>query len=346
MSPDFVPKPHHERVSKTMHKVLFFLRNIGLLAEVPRQAPSPKTVLARGVCFLHDGADNPNAFLLYHDGYACMTIGCHKDKRFGNNLEGLIRHMVYRTTGAVMSWQEAWRFARSNAHRLKQLIDAANVRHADVAVCRPQISWTKDQLLNSLKVPCPYFLGRDFKPETLSHFGIGTCVRQLPDGNARLLGWSIIPVLHRPDLPPVGYTCRNPQYGNGGGQTIKWMHRVKRSEVLYNWWNAGLYSTPLIITEGVPNVLRLHEAGMTGAVATLGSSLSDTQFHLVVCLLRRQKVYIAADNDDAGRKFAEQVRQRLQGVCDPLIILPPSGRKDFGDCSTNEVRDFFTLLKR
>src|SRR5262249_7826156 len=99
--------------------VLRYLADLGLIGEVPDEHPASRRVLARSVCFLHDGADNPNAFLLFADGFACTTKGCHKDKTFGCNLPGLVRHMVYRVTGEVMDWRPAWKYARANRDRLR-----------------------------------------------------------------------------------------------------------------------------------------------------------------------------------------------------------------------------------
>jgi DNA primase len=94
----------------------------------------------------------------------------------------------------------------------------------------------------------------------------------------------------------------------------------------------------LIICEGPGCVLRFHEAGFPGGVATFGHSLSQTQyFHLVGLLHRDLQVFIAGDTDEVGRKFAEWLKHELSGVCNPVVIYPPKG-KDFGDASTEEVR--------
>src|SRR3954454_10336221 len=110
-------------------EVMHYLSAIGLLDQVPKVHPGTRKVLARSVCFLHDGADNPNAFLLFADGYVCDTNKCHMDRKFGCNLPGLIRHMVYRLTGREMDWPAAWRYAKANPSAFKQLV-GDDVRHA------------------------------------------------------------------------------------------------------------------------------------------------------------------------------------------------------------------------
>jgi hypothetical protein len=318
--------------------LLHFLQRLGLLAEVPETLPSKGKVLARSVCFLHDGADNPNAFLLYADGFVCTTNQCHHTMEFGHNLEGLIRLMVHKVTNKVMPWKEAWRFAQNNVDLLKELI-GERVRHAcgDSSGDRI-ITWSREDLADCLKVPDAYYLGRGFRPETLEFYGVGTCVRPLPDGNDRLLGWSIIPVLDWGDPRPLGYTARNPRWVPGGAHP-KWHHAVSRSQCLFNMGNFWPGSDPLIICEGPGCVMRFREAGLLSAVATLGASLSDRQYGLFMCVLYHQQVYIAADADEAGRQFAENVKKRIEGIClrEPRIVYPPE-TKDFGDMTPEQIR--------
>jgi hypothetical protein len=316
--------------------LLRYLKDIGLLEAVPEAPPAKGQVLARGICVLHDAADNPNAFLLFADGFACTTHGCHKERQFGHNLEGLIRHMAFRVTGQVLSWRDAWSFARNNADRLTELVTGKVRQASSRGPGRRVADWSRADLAACLDVPSPYYLARGYRPETLEHFGVGTCMRPLPDGR-KLLGWSVIPVLDRPDLPPLGYTARNPRW-SPGSNAPKWFHGVSKSEGLFNRWNATGTST-LILCEGPGCVMRFHEAGYPGAVATLGASFSPRQYGDLLCLLHRGLVvYIAADADEPGRAFAERVRREVGGVCDPVVIYPKEGVKDFGDMAADDIR--------
>ncbi len=326
-------------------QLLTFLQRIGLLENVPATPPPPRTVLARGICPLHDGADNPNAFLLYADGWVCTTRQCHKERKFGCNLHGLVRHLVYRLTDKVMDWRPAWSFAQDNVDELKELVEGL-VRQACSRGGERVVNWTREDLLYCLDVPSRYYLARGYLPETLQHFGVGTCIRTLPDGK-RLLNWAVIPVWDVPHRPPFGYTARNPHWIAGGKQS-KWIHAVNPSKCLFNSACPMAWMSPVIICEGPGCVLRFHEAGLPGAVATLGRTLSDAQyFHLLALLARDRPVYIAGDTDEPGREFAERLKKTLSGVAchDPFIIYPPKG-KDFGDATTEEVRQWTRWLPR
>jgi hypothetical protein len=317
-----------------MNCYLHFMQDIGLLDEVPRAMPEPGTVLARSPCFLH-GGDNPNAFLLFADGFACETNKCHQDRELGRNLPGLIRHMVKRLTGEAMEWRAAWRWANANRQRLRELV-GVRVRAGRRKRSGPRyVAWTREDLAACLEVPDPFYLSRGYKPETLAHFGVGRCVRPLPDRQYPS-GWSVIPVYDGPDHL-LGYTARNPWWATGD-RSSKWRHAVQRRECLFNWWNAQVgRPDPVLICEGPGCVMRFHEAGCPHAVATLGSSMSLEQKERLMSL--EQRFIIAADADDAGRKYAKQLRFLLgERLYDGLeVVFPPDGYKDFGDMQSDDL---------
>jgi hypothetical protein len=320
-------------------RLLYFFRDVGLLEQIPDVA-QPRTVLARSVCPLHDGADNPHALLLYADGFVCTTKNCHRDRRFGLNLHGLVRHLVFRLTGKVMDWWPAWCWARKNVTQVKKLFEG-NVEQARGGNSRRVVNYTRDDLLACLKVPDPYYVSRGFQPDTLRDFSVGTCISCLPDGR-RLLGWSIIPVceLTLGVTLPLGYTARNPRWVEGG-PIPRWIHAVSPKECLFNY-DRAFRARELIICEGPGDVMRWYEAGYPGGVATLGASLSDTQFHLLVILIdpHLMKVYVAADADEPGRAFGQELHKRLRSVCEPILLVPPQG-KDFGELPASTLRDWF-----
>jgi hypothetical protein len=318
-------------------RLLYYLKEVGIPLEVPAGDPPKGKPLARGVCPLHDDADNRNAFLIFGDGFACQTHACHTDKRFGNNLHGLIRHLAYRSTGRVMSWPDSWRYACSNKHQIRELLEEVKLRRASPSNDRPkQVTWSADDLRACLSTPDPYYLGRGYLPTTLAHFGVGSCVRTLPDGN-NLLGWSVFPVLRGKSQPLAGYTARNPKWRTGH-EVPKWYHGFSRNDILFNS-HAALCRGPILLCEGPGCVMRFHEAGFGGAVATCGADLSTPQYYQFLRLLQPgRRVLVTADNDDAGRKFAETVVRQVRGVCvtPPEVVIAP-GAKDFGDLTTHVV---------
>jgi hypothetical protein len=317
--------------------LLEFLKDIGLLETVPVEQPRRGIVLARGVCFLHDDADNRYAFMLYADGFVCATKGCHGKKEFGCNLEGLIRQMVHRITGEVMPWRAAWDWAREHADAMHDLV-ANKIRHGHASSNDGEpVTWSREDLMACLQQPDPFYLSRGYRAETLAHFGVGRCIRQLPD-RKNLLGWAVVPIYDGPNRTVVGYTARNPHWVKGG-TAIKWFHAVRKSEHLFNLWGARHGSLDkLFICEGPGCVMRLYEAGYSHAVATLGTPPTNLRSQLMALPSGyRKTVYIAADSDEYGQVFARNVHNQLKGVCDPIVLFPPAGYKDIGDMPTNEV---------
>ncbi len=338
-----------------MDRYLPFLKDIGLLDELPTETPPQGTVLARSACFLH-GGDNPNAFLLFADGFVCTTHDCHKDRSLGRNIPGLIRHIVQRLTGEAMEWRAAWRWAKDNRVAIRKLVgDHVRAGKAKGSSEEEYVTWTDEELAACLQVPDPYYLSRGYRPETLRHFGVGRCVLPLPDGRDTLKGWSVFPVrseewwrhmLWGNGTPLLhGYTARNPRHTKRG-ESIKWLHAVKRDECVYNF---GCHRPGKVeqffICEGPGCVMRLWEAGYPYAVALLGASLSPSQhglLHLLsLYLTDTATIYIAGDNDEKGRAFAEEVRQKIRGGLTndfPVPLFPPDQYKDVGDMPADELR--------
>jgi len=85
-----------------------------------------------------------------------------------------------------------------------------------------------------------------------------------------------------------------------------------KSRLLYAYHHAKqtLHKTKeIIITEGYLDVIMLHQAGFTNAVATLGTALTDQ--HLPLLRKGEPKVIMAYDGDNAGRAAALKASRLL-----------------------------------
>ncbi|MBQ1544262.1 MAG: DNA primase [Clostridia bacterium] len=106
----------------------------------------------------------------------------------------------------------------------------------------------------------------------------------------------------------------------------------------------------LILCEGYMDVIALHQAGFTNAVAGLGTALTDEQVRLIARYCT--DVYLSYDMDEAGRKAMATAIQKfgqtelnlhtlnLQGGKDPDEIIKNFGPERFQsilDGATNEV---------
>ena len=216
----------------------------------------------------------------------CETNKCHKDKEFGCNLHGLIRHLVYKVSGEVLDWRPAWAFAQQNIDRLKEHL-AGRVRQTSTGGHRRVVHWTRDDLLGCLEVPSRYYLGRGYRAETLQHFGVGTCVRPLPDGK-RLLDWAVFPIWdapHQPQPDPnepepaepdvVSYVTAKLVPESINTEVVSW--GVPFQEAIFMAWDCQAGSligpvTPLMVAEALVNVTLPKFARLAKLFPRLGVS--------------------------------------------------------------------------
>ena len=85
-------------------------------------------------------------------------------------------------------------------------------------------------------------------------------------------------------------------------------------------------SDELILCEGYMDVIALHAAGFTNAVATLGTALTSEQARIMSRYTK--KVLISYDSDEAGQKAANRAIGILGEVGLDVRVLKISGAKD------------------
>ncbi|MFQ8600965.1 MAG: toprim domain-containing protein, partial [Oscillospiraceae bacterium] len=82
----------------------------------------------------------------------------------------------------------------------------------------------------------------------------------------------------------------------------------------------------LILAEGYMDVIALHQAGFTTAVATLGTALTSEQARLVAGYVSR--VMIAYDSDEAGQKATRRAIGIFSDTGVEVKVLQIEGAKD------------------
>jgi hypothetical protein len=113
----------------------------------------------------------------------------------------------------------------------------------------------------------------------------------------------------------------------------------QREQYLYNYARARSTSAPFVfLVEGAPDVLRLAEAGHTG-VALMGEEASTTHLEMLAAL--GKPVWVAFDNDTAGREARDRLRKRMLrcGVTFPgNPFYVPEPFKDLGEMDASLIR--------
>lgn len=102
----------------------------------------------------------------------------------------------------------------------------------------------------------------------------------------------------------------------------------KKSHVLYGLSHAKpTTNQPYTVVEGYLDVIAMHQAGITAAVAPLGTAV--TEHHLQLMWQRCEQPIICMDGDAAGKKAAERVAELA------LPFVSPSRRLAFANLPDN-----------
>lgn len=202
-----------------------------------------------------------------------------------------------------------------------------------------KVSEWYQNLLTSKQTALSYIKERGIYESSVEKFGIGYA----PDSNATInyIKSQMLNMSEAVEMGVVGYNDDNRtsyarfieritfpiHSANGtvvgfGGRTITG-HQAKyvnspetpffnKSRLLYAYHHAkqDIYKHhEIIITEGYLDVIMLHQAGFTNAVATLGTAL--TVEHLPLLRKGEAKVIMAYDGDNAGRAAALKAAKLL-----------------------------------
>lgn len=322
-----------------------------------------------GPCPIH-GGDNPEAFSLYLEGvnnirgiWHCYTAACEED--YGKTPIGLIRGIMSRHSKRSISYLQAMKYAMellgykdTNLNNIKTTkLNPHSIHNNRLTTTINRINTLEypkrdDQVYLSIeyhrekvKIPSQYYLKRGFSAKTLDKFSIGDCEKR---------GRTIVPVLNLDGKTIAGFTSRSiyekcnncgkfhsPKLNcpnNTVGYT-KWVHSegFNASKHLYGLWFAKEYiekSSTMILTEGPGDVWRLYESGIYNAVALFGDSIKGHQ-RILIENIPMMNVIVLTDNDDAGKRAAQNIKKQLQRT--HRLFFPLISSKDVGELHADEI---------
>lgn len=335
-------------------------------------------------CPIH-GGDNPSAISLYPTGenyrgnWKCRTHNC--EKIFKGSILGLIRgiisHKKYgweKEGDKFCSFKESVDFATqflnkdlssikiSNSDRNKKTFTAIiNYIHNDIDPSEKLIK--RESIIKSLKIPAQYYLDRKYSKEILTKYDVGLCDKPNKEMSSRV----VVPIYDNNYEYMVGCSGRSifekctkcGSYHDISNQCpnedflwsyCKWKHskNFKSQNHLYNFWFAKKFimqSAIAIIVESPGNVWRLEEAGIHNSVGVFGSSLSDRQ-KILLDSSGAMSLVVLTDNDDAGRKAAEQIKTKCQNTY--KVYIPTFNASDIGEMNieqiNNEIKPFLEKI--
>lgn len=137
--------------------------------------------------------------------------------------------------------------------------------------------------------------------------------------------------------PPSNSDFKPPKYINSSDTPLFDKSRVLYAASLAN--QAAGDGQPLIVTEGYMDVIACHRAGFAGAVAPMGTALTENQIILLWKMIPAEEKtpILCFDGDNAGRRAAARAAERA------LPLLQPNHSLRFAFLPEGEDPD--TLIK-
>lgn len=324
-------------------------------------------------CPIH-GGDNTGAINLYVQGdsyrgnWKCRTHNC--EKTFKGSIIGFIRGILSHHKYAwskdgddVVSFNETIEFVTgflkknlkdihvSKTEKDKQKFSATihNLKNNEAPI---QNCIGRSTIRSHLTFPAKYYVDRGYSPEILDKYDVGLCGKPNKEMSNRI----VVPIYDQNHQYMIGCTGRSLYSKCDTCQSFhsperscpapherylysKWKHSLnfKSQNALYNIWYSKDHikkSGCVVLVESPGNVWRLEEAGIHNSVAIFGCTLSDRQ-KIILDSSGAMSIVILTDNDEAGQKASEQIKQKCQNTY--RIIRPTISKNDIGDMSIEEI---------
>ncbi len=324
-------------------------------------------------CPIH-GGDNQSALNIYHLGdhyrgnWACRTHQC--EKIFQPSIIGFIRGLLsvekyeWKQDGdKIYPFNQAVEFALEFLNKdvkdfkVSKKTQEKNKFTQIVEKIKPLTTFdstkvNRQYVRSALSIPAKYYIDRGYTNEILEKYDVGLC----STAGKEMYNRVVAPIYDDNHRFVVGCTGRsifnkcnvcgsfhNPQTSCPSQQDSwkysKWKHSngFKSQNYLYNFWFAKehiLETGSVILVESPGNVWKLEENGIHNSVGLFGCSLSDRQ-KLILDSSGAMNIIILTDNDDAGKKAAEQIQNKCSKTYN--ILIPKISKNDIGEMTSDEI---------
>lgn len=326
-------------------------------------------------CPIH-GGDNPSAVNIYPEGetyrgnWKCRTHNCEQEFKSSiiGFVRGIISHQKYNWSepGDVScSFNEALDYVQAFLNKDLSSIKISKtekekknftniVNYINAKAEKSESKITRNQIVKAIDIPAQYYLDRNYSKDILVKYDVGLCNNPSKPMHQRV----VVPIYDSNYDYMVGCTGRSifekcnkcSSYHDTSiacppedkrWLSPKWKHSsdFKSQNYLYNFWFAKdhIYETGIaIIVESPGNVWRLEENGIHNSVAIFGSSLSDRQ-KILLDSSGAMTLILLTDNDDAGKKAADQIKNKCQNTY--RIFIPEISKNDVAEMTPEEINN-------
>jgi 5S rRNA maturation endonuclease (ribonuclease M5) len=315
-------------------------------------------------CPIH-GSDNFNSLNVYLDGekrkgnFVCWTKHCEQS---GDSFLFIIKALLQKNTSKKVTIYSAVDFLEKH-FGIDRKVEVKEPEYDFFLEPEKEqeeeqsFQVSRDAVRRDLEIPSMYFIKRGFKAETLNYFDVGSCNKK----GYQMYRREVVPVYNLAGTGLVGYVGRSryeqcPICGYYHNKNIQCPHNTSVAMIfhkwinssgfragnhLYNSWNAKEHisnTDSIVLVEGQGDVWRLHEAGIYCAAGCFGDKITKRQFN-ILNKLGVQNIYLAFDNDDAGRICTHKSIELLTGYFNvhPVKLI----KKDIGEHSIEELKEIF-----
>jgi len=191
-----------------------------------------------------------------------------------------------------------------------------------------------------------YWEGRGIKPEVLARLEGGMAPE---DEKSKLSARFIFPIRGL-DRRIVGFTGRL-TFANSFAPT--WKHIFRTSKVVWPWHVAEPYvraSGKVILVESIGDLLSCQSHDIMNVLCIFGLNINGKLISTLVAANVKQ-IIISLNRDEdpsKGQRAAEKIRNKLSAFFNEeslIIRLPPEGKKDWNECSSEEIEAFKQEIK-
>lgn len=324
-------------------------------------------------CPIH-GGDNPSAVNIYPEGetyrgnWKCRTHSCEEEFKSSiiGFIRGIISHQKYGwvepgnstcSFNEVLDYVQAFLNKDLNTIKVsktekekKNFTNIINYIHTKTEIVASKIA--RKQVIKSIDIPAQYYINRNYSSDILKKYDVGLCSNPIKPMFNRV----VVPIYNNDHKYMVGCTGRSifekchsclshhdikSQCPNSDQKWLhpKWKHSAdfKSQNYLYNFWFAKdhICETGIaIIVESPGNVWRLEENNICNSVGMFGSSLSDRQ-KILLDSSGAMTLIVLTDNDEAGRKAADQIKNKCQNTY--RIFIPQISSNDVGEMTQDQI---------
>lgn len=151
-------------------------------------------------------------------------------------------------------------------------------------------------------------------------------------GRIVAFGGRVLPDHIRP--PQAGSNYTPAKYMNSSETPL--FHKGRTVYNISNARQAALDGKPVIVAEGYADVIALAQAGFRGAVAPLGTALTESQIELLWQMIPKRDTdniiepYLCFDGDTAGQRAAIRAMERILPILKPGVsarfVFMPQGQ--------------------